>query len=79
MSSSTGASTSGKASRASKNAALHVRWSPHFYFALMALAVSALWPDHIAVPKLSLSGWTHLDSLTGSLWLSMLIVLRGVH
>ncbi len=52
----------------------HVRWSPYFYAALMGLAVVAFWPGYFAVPKLGLSGWTHFHTLTGTLWLVVLIV-----
>lgn len=52
----------------------HVRWSPHFYSALMLLAVVAFWPGYLAVPKFDLSGWTHFHAATGTLWVAMLIV-----
>lgn len=66
---------------------IHVRWSPHFFAILMALAVVAFWPGYLAVPKLALSGWLHFHAVTGTLWIFMLIVQpwairtgrRGLH
>ena len=52
----------------------HVRWSPYFYTALMALALVAFWPGYLAVPKSELSGWTHFHAAAGTLWIIMLIV-----
>ena len=52
----------------------HVRWSPHFYIAMLGLATVAFWPGYLAVPKLERSGWTHFHAVTGTLWLSVLIV-----
>lgn len=52
----------------------HVRWAPAFYTALLGLAVIAFWPGYLAAPMLSLSGWTHFHTATGTLWLVLLIV-----
>ena len=65
----------------------HVRWSPYFFLALMALALIAFWPGYLAVPKAELSGWTHFHTATGTLWLIVLIAqpwairkgLRALH
>lgn len=53
---------------------LHVRWSPYFYAGLMVLALVAFWPGYVAVPKSELGGWTHFHTVTGTLWLVILIV-----
>ena len=53
---------------------LHIRWSPHFYVVLMALAIVAFWPGYLVVPKLELSGWLHFHAMSATLWMLMLIV-----
>lgn len=53
--------------------ALPLRWAGPAYTVLLCLAVIAFWPGYLALPKASLSGWTHLHAVAGTLWLLLLI------